>query len=287
MIKKLVFILPIFLGLAGCNKNFVENETEQKYNEDVATIKAYAAANNITLRDDTGVSGLLYSKSVELPDARVPDGSYQMHIAYSIKVLDGSIITSKTVADSAIYFFYNSPVFDGFISAIFSLREGEKATFYIPSPLAYGKNPPNGVPAWAILQLDLEAVKYYSEEDRINLYISKKKLTVGKQTDSGVRVIYGQTRPETADLVAGDNIKVKYSGKLLNDAVFDSGTLDISLGGTGFIPGFDTGLRQMRVGEKGTIIFPSSQGYGANGSSSGNILPYTPLVFEVEVVSKN
>ena len=39
-----------------------------------------------------------------------------------------------------------------------------------------------------------------------------------------------------------------------------------------------------KTGEKGTLIFPSSLGYGAQGAG-GDIPGNTPLVFDIEVIS--
>ena len=53
------------------------------------------------------------------------------------------------------------------------------------------------------------------------------------------------------------------------------------------VDGLIEAVKHMRVGEKGTTVFSSSWGYGAAGDSNGKTLvqPYTPLVFEVEVIA--
>ncbi|MCP9765741.1 hypothetical protein EGI31_22630 [Lacihabitans soyangensis] len=49
--------------------------------------------------------------------------------------------------------------------------------------------------------------------------------------------------------------------------------------------GIYRGISKLRKGEKARIIFPSSIGYGTNGS--GSIPPYTPLIFDIEVLTVN
>jgi FKBP-type peptidyl-prolyl cis-trans isomerase len=48
------------------------------------------------------------------------------------------------------------------------------------------------------------------------------------------------------------------------------------------IPGWDEGLLLLNKGARATFIMPSALAYGEQGFAS--IPPYTPLVFEIEVV---
>ena len=49
------------------------------------------------------------------------------------------------------------------------------------------------------------------------------------------------------------------------------------------IPGWDQGLILLNKGAKATFIVPSELGYGEHGNQM--IGPYTPLVFDVEIVN--
>lgn len=92
---------------------------------------------------------------------------------------------------------------------------------------------------------------------------------------------------------SGMLVKMKYSGKLLDGTVFDS-NLDSTFGHTEpfefivgsrqVIEGWDIGVKQLKVGSKAKIFIPSLLGYGMQGSPP-KILPYSNLVFEVEVLS--
>ncbi len=66
----------------------------------------------------------------------------------------------------------------------------------------------------------------------------------------------------------GDKIKVKYTGKLADGAVFDSSEgkepLEVSLGSGMVIAGFDAALVGMTIGEKKTVVIPAEQAYGAH-----------------------
>ncbi len=65
---------------------------------------------------------------------------------------------------------------------------------------------------------------------------------------------------------AGDNVAIHYTGTLSDGTVFDSSEgrapLEFRLGSGQVIPGFDTGVTGMEVGERKTINIPAAQAYG-------------------------
>ena len=64
----------------------------------------------------------------------------------------------------------------------------------------------------------------------------------------------------------GDTVKVHYHGKLTDGSTFDSSEgrepLEFEVGGGMVIPGFDTGITGMAIGEKKTIQIPFDEAYG-------------------------
>lgn len=86
-------------------------------------------------------------------------------------------------------------------------------------------------------------------------------------------------------LKSGDNVTVKYNGMFLNEKSFDSGSFGLVIGSASAISGFTEGISKLKKGEKAKLIFPSTLGYGSTGNSS--IPPYTPLIFDVEIVTVN
>ena len=60
-------------------------------------------------------------------------------------------------------------------------------------------------------------------------------------------------------------------------AIMESGSFKV-------IPGWDEGIAMMNVGGKATLVIPSKLGYGDRGQGS-DIPPFSPLVFDVELVS--
>jgi FKBP-type peptidyl-prolyl cis-trans isomerase len=60
----------------------------------------------------------------------------------------------------------------------------------------------------------------------------------------------------------------------------------VLIGGKQVVSGFENGLTKLRVGEKALLIFPSAIGYGTTGSGA-TIQPYSPLLFDIEVLKVN
>ncbi len=64
----------------------------------------------------------------------------------------------------------------------------------------------------------------------------------------------------------GDTVKVHYHGKLTDGTTFDSSEgrepLEFEVGGGMVIPGFDSGVTGMAIGEKKTILIPNAEAYG-------------------------
>lgn len=122
------------------------------------------------------------------------------------------------------------------------------------------------------------------ENQKIEEYITAKKITVTEKTTTGLRYIVTKANSAGAKVANGQTISVIYAGRLLTDKQFDAGTFSFVLGSGGAITGFDQGIAKMRVGEKATLIFPSALGYGSRSQGS-DIPAYSPLVFDIEVVS--
>ena len=79
----------------------------------------------------------------------------------------------------------------------------------------------------------------------------------------------------------GDTVAVSYAGWLTNGFNFDAGSFGFTLNSGQVIPGFNDGVKGMRVGGRRTIIIPSQLAYGASGS--GSIPPNATLVFQIDL----
>ena len=89
---------------------------------------------------------------------------------------------------------------------------------------------------------------------------------------------------------AGDQIMVNYHGVSFStgevfDSSFESGMpFPVQLGAGGVIPGFEQGLKGMKVGERRQVTIPSELAYGPQGSPPA-IGPDETLIFVLDLVS--
>ena len=81
------------------------------------------------------------------------------------------------------------------------------------------------------------------------------------------------------------NVKVHYTGRFVDGEVFDSSEsgdpFTFTVGAGQVIPGWDAVVSDMKVGDKVTVLIPSDLAYG---EGTRVIPPYTPLVFDIELL---
>ena len=137
------------------------------------------------------------------------------------------------------------------------------------------------------------------EPAKIKSYIDKNNLKV-TQTASGLNYVITKEgsgpKPATGD-TAVVNYTVKYiNGKVLETSVKAEAVkaklqinpmnpykpIRFAVGIRGMIQGMDEGIQLLNKGAKATLVLPSKLAYGEQGN--GQIQPFTPLVFDVELV---
>jgi FKBP-type peptidyl-prolyl cis-trans isomerase FkpA len=127
------------------------------------------------------------------------------------------------------------------------------------------------------------------EATDIATYLKKNNLNITPDADS---IFYLQTTKGTGPQVKeGDSLEVKYTGMFLDGNVFDKsdrgtgkGTFPVIYSKhVSLIQGWISVLGKMNEGDKVRVLIPSKMGYGARGM--GQIQPYTPLIFDMEIVS--
>lgn len=111
-------------------------EQEAQLGRDVTTIEEYLQANNIEAQKTE--SGLYYKVDQQGQGPEVDAGD-EVTVHYRGKLLDGTPFDASYDRGEPISFNVGEGrVIRGWDEGLQQLRKGSKATFYIPSPLAYG-----------------------------------------------------------------------------------------------------------------------------------------------------
>lgn len=95
------------------------------------------------------------------------------------------------------------------------------------------------------------------------------------------------TMGKGAKPLSTDQVKVHYTGKLIDGTTFQSSLETgepVVYPVTGFVPGWVEALQLMPVGSKWKLTIPSDLAYGPAGGGGGLIPPNSTLVFELELL---
>jgi FKBP-type peptidyl-prolyl cis-trans isomerase FkpA len=284
-------------------------------------LQSYLTTNKITTAPSP--SGVYYIESTPGKGMKIDTGC-GVKLQFKVSLIDGKQIFSTYDRPEAITFQYGKKFdTPGLEEAISLMKAGSKGTVIVPSRMAFGEQgrgtivPPYStiiynveildVMTKAAFEKDQAAKKAKAEadqatkkkEDQVNSekakneekgliqkYILDKKITV-KPTASGLYFIE-KVKGTGPQAIAGKKVRVGYTGTFFNGKTFDSSVgknppyYEFVLGSHSVIQGWDEAIAMMRKGGKATIVVPSSLAYGERGM--GEITPYTPLVFDVELV---
>ena len=254
-------------------------------------------------------SGLYYKFHVQNKDAQQPQIDDVVEVIYGFRTQD-SILEKN----GQLFYMIRASLYPGDINtALQKLHVGDSATFIMNGDTFYhyqfrGQTFPFDnkelyfdvklskiIPKEEFEKQQMEKMKQYealiedlrlSEDSLINDYLKTNNIKV-KPTASGLYLIKDVSGKGKA-IVKGSKVKVHYTGKLLDGTLFDSSALhgapiDLVVGQGSVIPGWEEALLLMKGGDKATVLIPSKLAYG-NRHASELILPYTPLVFDMEVV---
>lgn len=147
---------------------------------------------------------------------------------------------------------------------------------------------------YALIEKHREEMKKMQNEESTSIekYLKDNKITVKPTMIDSLYILEHSGSTKGKPVEDGDSVVVKYTGQFLNGTVFDQS--DRGDGGKGtfkfllrynapIIRGWIEVLLNMHEGEKERVLFPSSLAYGPIGAGK-TIRPFTPLLFEIEVV---
>ncbi len=273
-LKKVIIFMGVLVGLTACLTD-VELADEAKAKESKAQILAYFAKFNQTPIEMA--DGSYYFVTKGNPTGELASKGDTVSMRYILSNLNTGEVLDSTKTPLIYQYGYLNPVYAKLLAF---LKEGEQAVMAIPGT---SQSFP-GLPAYTPLKVTLKDYVVRSQNDQIEDFIARKKLTVTEKEANGLRFI--RLTPGTGDIPAkGKVVKLKYTGRFLNGFAFDGNmartdSFSVTIGGTSTVIGFQMGIEKMRLGERAILVFPSSIGYGEKGSGT-KIPGFMPLTFEI------
>jgi len=143
----------------------------------------------------------------------------------------------------------------------------------------------------AILQQHDEQANSAAEQAEVaKLQAVETRFMANERARAGVHelpegVLYSELKSGSgAQPNATGKVQVRYVGKLPDGSVFDQNQQPQWFNLESVIEGWQVALPHMKAGSKWRLVIPSAQAYGAEGAGD-LIAPYTPLVFEIELLA--
>jgi FKBP-type peptidyl-prolyl cis-trans isomerase len=278
--------------------------------EEPEKLNKYLAANSITTKPLA--SGLYFIETKAGAGKSIAKGD-MVKLNFTVSLIDGKQLFSTAQQGGPMPVEFGKPFENkGLEEAVGLMKKGGAAKVIVPSSLAFGEQgrgqmvAPYTTLVYEVEVADITSKAAFEKEKAdkqkkadaesakaktaemglLQKYLKDNNITA-KPTASGL--YYIEVKKGTgAQAVAGKNVSVNYTGKLLNGNVFDSSVgkkpLEFPLGQGRVIPGWDEGIAMMKAGGKAKLIVPSKLGYGAQ--ANGEKIPaYSTLVFDVELMS--
>ncbi|MGP8216093.1 MAG: FKBP-type peptidyl-prolyl cis-trans isomerase [Bacteroidia bacterium] len=202
-------------------------------------------------------------------------------------------------------------------SGITMMAVGDSAVFSINADSLYlksfqSKQLPPFVKAGSMVTFNVKLASFETPQqmsDDIDRRIKERQAMMEKRkadesaaiqkflTDSNIKAkpesdgiyILKRVKGKGKPIKEGDSVEVKYTGMLLDGAVAETSdhgagntTFTLVYGKDHFIKGFDDIITNLEEGGSVRALIPSALAYGED--QNGMILPYTPLLYDVEII---
>jgi len=276
----------------------------------------FTSCSNATGKWQTTNDGLKYKFYVLNEDGNIPAEGDYVTVEMIYRTPDSTLFNSSTLPKPMelpmIKSVHQADIYEG----LALMHEGDSATFECNADSVFQKlfrfkTVPENLKDVKSIFFDVKLVKVTSKEvkmkeaqeaqkiqqeemmknkaeeaGKLQKYLTDNNITVEPTADSLFIVITQKgngPKPQK-----GDKVKVHYTGYLLDGTKFDSSVdrgqpFEFDLGQGRVIRGWDEGIAALNKGAKAKLIIPSKMAYGDRGAG-GIIPPYSPLVFDVELI---
>ena len=254
-------------------------------------------------------SGLQYRFVESHENAQLPKIGNVLELEYSYEKEDGTVLFSSREGGRKYMKTLEKPAHTGgsIEDGLAMMHEGDSAIFKIGAENfllfseKYG-HLPNGVDALNPIIIKVRLVDIMDEKD-MELYLSSRyhtgeekemeildnylknaNITV-EPTESGLYFI--ERNAGSGDYIKeGNEVAVNYTLTLADGSLVETTLgqepMTFVVGREKFIAGWEEAIRMMKKGMTATVIIPSKIGYGSE--TKGDILPYSTLIFDIEIL---
>lgn len=281
---------------------------------DDEAIQAHLSEQDVMAEKTT--SGIYFETLHENEGGLQPTENHVASIHYSMRLLSGNEIMESN-ADSPytlkFNFLQNAMIPEGVQQAVTLMREEEIFRFYIPSYWAFGEYSHPGlfsVNSSFIVEVELVSLKTEEEVLEEELENIESYLTANGYLDHPD----GESLPDGLFYLpvsegdgisprSTDRVQVHYTLSHLDGTVIETteggNPVQARLGQDQLVSGLETGIKKMKEGGDAVLVMPSSIAHGKSvqviplkvrrdwaesGEISQGVPPYTPVVYEVNLV---
>lgn len=304
------WLLLIPFVLAGCA--IEESDYEKRREQEDEQIKAFLDDHNISATRDA--TGIYYQSLTDNPGHDAVERGDVLAVFYDMKTLEGTPVgkTADSLAPAYFRHDYLSVIPPGIDYCVRLMKEGQKFRFFMPASMAYGLyGKAEDLSSAAAFMIDLELIEIRSEAEMhqieinaIQQYIQDHEMEDVLTMASGLR--YSLLEAGSGDSpVGGSEVTFHFIRRYLDGSIIErtevGKPVTVSLN-SGVVAGLKEGLLYMKEGGKSLLIMPSKLAFGKSvqvlpmdlrqqliddGIVFTKALPYSPLIYEVELISVN
>lgn len=291
------------MGLFSCRKD--KNEPTLKEYDD-QQIQSYISAQGLSsvMKRDAGDTTGIYYQILHQGTGDPLDYPDLISYVFTVKSLDGSYVLTDTITNHG-YSYVGHMIPTGVMLAVKNMlkTDGTAARLLIPSHLAYGGS---GTGTGSTRLKGNQSLDYYINIIRsrdqaayddmvIQNFLKANNLTgyihITDKADPYYGLYYKVTQAGTGTQYpsTSSTVGVQYTGKLLNQTIFDQynpavgDTTYTSFDVSDLVKGVQGGLQHVTKGGKISIIMPSALGYGTSAQTS--IPANSCLIFDFNLMS--
>lgn len=273
----LFFTTALSLLLISCLDSTGPEFEEYDNTPDLEFLEENAERDGVTVTE----SGLQY-RIVEDADGAEPTDESAVVFHFIGSFVNGDVFNNSYEQETPTMINVNG-LLTGLREGMQLMNTGATYEFVLPAHLAYGNNPPQGIPPGATLIYEVELIHdnsidpVFLEENALNEDV--------EETESGLQ--YKVIEEGDGETPGPDSVvQVEYTGSFIYGDTFDTSRNSddpAEFQVNRVISGFAEGLQLMQAGARYELYMPASIAYG--DEPPRGIYPGATLIFDVELIS--